>query len=132
MKGRWLFCTALALAIPLLAGAAQWTIDSSPFDFPNTGVRFNRAAVSSHATLAYKPGVSRGVVTFLYSLPASARAAQLSVYSLSGVLLDRFSLTPAASAVQWNVSKRSVGSGVYLAVMRCGALENKIQLSIVK
>ncbi|HMD67356.1 MAG TPA: hypothetical protein VKF42_00660 [Chitinivibrionales bacterium] len=131
MKRLHYICAAVALTAPLLAGAAQWTIDSDAFDFP-TGVRPFKQAVVSRATLTCKPGINKGIVTFQYSLPIGTKNAKLSIYSLSGARIESIDLSPTGTSVMWNISKRRIAAGVYLAAMRYGTFENKIQISIVK
>jgi hypothetical protein len=131
MKRFYFICAAVALMAPLIAGAAQWKIDSDAFDFP-TGVRSFKQVVASHATLTCKPGINKGFVTFMYSLPSGTKNAKLSIYNLSGARIESIDLSPTGSSVMWNIAKRRIAAGIYLAAMRYGTFENKIQISIVK
>jgi hypothetical protein len=131
MKRLFFICAAVALMAPLLAGAAQWTINSDAFDFP-TGVKFFRQPVQSRASLTCKPGINKGFVTFQYSLPSGTKNAKLSIYNLSGARVESIDLSPAGTSVMWNITKHRIAAGVYLAAMRYGTFENKIQISIVK
>jgi hypothetical protein len=130
MKKIWYLCASVALALPLIAGAATWTITSDPFAV--TAVRYNKISNPAQSILKYKPGASRGIVTFQYSLPEGTKNAKLTIYSLSGVRVESLDLAAGSSSVTWNFSKRKVGAGIYLASMRFGSFENKIQISIVK
>jgi len=132
MKKLWNLCAFAALALPLVASAAQWSITSAPFDFPGVGVRFNKSASPAQSSLTYRSGMSRGLVTFQYSLPEGTKNAKLQIYSLSGVRVESLDLAAGSNSVAWNFSKRKIGSGIYLAAMRFGSFENKIQISIVK
>jgi hypothetical protein len=86
----------------------------------------------AQSILKYKPGMSRGIVTFQYSLPEGTKNAKLMIYSLSGVRVETLDLASGSNSVTWNFSKHKIGAGIYLAAMRFGSFENKIQISIVK
>ncbi len=125
---------AVALTAILAVSATPWqAIDSNPFSFygPNA-VRFSKQANASQATLKYKPGLSKGFVTFQYSLPAGAKSAKLNIYNLSGSLIESFDLAAGTTSKVWSFGSRKAAAGIYLATMRCGSFENKIQISIVK
>jgi hypothetical protein len=133
MKKTFSFFMAIAFMAPIIASAVPppWTMNSAPFNYP-TGVRYNKQTVPSRAILARKAGINKGIVTFQYSLPASAKGAKLSIYNISGACVESFDLTPAGNSVIWNTAKRKIAAGIYIAAMRYGSFENKIQISIVK
>ena len=120
------------IAAPLVVGAAQWTITSDPFGFPTSGVHFSKPVVNTSASLRYKSGLTRGLVAFQYSLPEGAKSARLTIYNLSGVRIDSFDLPAGSNSAAWNFGNRRIANGIYLATMRYGSLENKIQFSVVK
>jgi hypothetical protein len=79
-----------------------------------------------------RPVISKGVVSIQYSLPQNAKGATLGIYNLSGVRVQSFDLAPGTNMVRWGVSSQRIASGIYLAALRYGTVENKIQISIVK
>jgi hypothetical protein len=131
MKKIFFFFMAIAFMAPIIASAVTWTMNSDLFNFP-TGVRYNKQTISSHAILARKAGINKGIVTFQYSLPAGTKSAKLSIYNISGARVESIDLSPAGTTVLWNTTKRKIAAGIYIAAMRYGSFENKIQISIVK
>jgi hypothetical protein len=123
---------AVALMAPLIVGAVPWQMDSSPFVFPGSGVKLLKQSNGSQAFLKYKQGICRGYVTFQYSLPQGIKTARLDIYDLFGKQIESLGLSAGANSVQWSIAKRNVAAGIYLAAMRYGSFENKIQISIVK
>jgi hypothetical protein len=131
-KSLCLWAVAALIAAPLIVGAAQWTISSDPFGFPTSVVQFDKPVSQARAALTYKPGLSKGFITFQYSLPEGAGSARLSIYNLSGVRMVSFDLPAGSSSQVWSFGNRRIAPGIYLATMRCGSLETMIQVSIVK
>jgi hypothetical protein len=132
MKKLCCLYAAIALMAPLIVGAVPWQMDSSPFVFPGSGVKFLKQTNASQAVLKYKQGISRGFVTFQYSLPQGTKTARLAIYDLFGKQIESIDLSAGANSVQWDIAKRNVAAGIYLAALRYGSFENKIQISIVK
>jgi hypothetical protein len=131
-KSLYLWAAAALIAAPLFVGAAQWTISSDPFGFPTSSVRFDKPVSHARAALTYKSGLSKGFINFQYSLPEGAGGARLSIYNLTGMRMVSFDLPAGSNTVMWSFGNRRIAPGIYLATMRCGSLETKIQVSIVK
>jgi flagellar hook assembly protein FlgD len=123
---------SVIVSTPLLAGAVAWQLDSSPFSFPTTNVLGSNHQIASQSAIKSSIDAARGIVSFSCALPSRAQGAKLKVYNSSGVMVKDFDLQTGASSVQWNVSKNKVAAGIYLACLRYGDVENKIQISIVK
>jgi hypothetical protein len=122
---------AIAFMAPIIAGAVPWQMDSNPFYFPGVSVK-NRVHSPAQISLLCRPVISKGVVSIQYSLPQNAKGATLGIYNLSGVRVQSFDLAPGTNMVRWGVSSQRIASGIYLAALRYGTVENKIQISIVK
>jgi hypothetical protein len=131
MKKTFSFFMAIAFMAPIIAGAVPWQMDSSPFYFPTVSVA-NRLHAPAQASLLCRPATSKGVVTIQYNLPQNAKGATLGIYNLSGVRIQSFDLAPGTNVIRWGVSSQRIAAGVYLAALRYGTVENKIQISIVK
>jgi hypothetical protein len=113
--------------------AVTWQTDSSPFTFFTSGVKRNDNRMgASRAGLWCMTNASKGAVIFHYRLPSKVTAATLHIYNLSGHAVRKFDLRPGADIVSWDIGQQGICAGVYMAAMRQGAFEKKIQLSIVK
>ncbi len=132
MKKICFLYAVIAFVAPLIAGAVTWQMDSAPFGFPGTAVKYFRQSDASRAALNCNPSMCNGYVTFQYALPQGAKNARLTIYNLVGKVVESFDLSAEANTVRWGVEKNNVVTGVYLAAMRYGSFENKIQISIVK
>ena len=132
MKKTFNFFMAIAFMAPIIAGAVTWQMDSGPFTFPGVSVKNQAHSNAAQAALWCRPTISKGVVTIQYSLPQNAKGAKLSIYNLSGVRIQSFDCAPGTNVISWGVSAQRIAAGVYLAAMRYGTVENKIQISIVK
>jgi len=130
-KSAAIFLIALIL-LPLAPRAVTWQMDSNPFSF-STPITYNRKpTASSQLNLWCIPDVHRGIVTIMYNLPAAGKSAKLTIYNFLGVVIESFNVQPGNASVQWNFAKKQVVGGIYLASIRCGNIEKKTQLSIVK
>ena len=132
MRKAFFILMSVIVSMPLLAGAVTWTGDSSPFSFPTTNVLGSKHLIASQSVIKSSFDAARGIVSFSCALPSRAQGAKLKVYNSSGVMVKDFDLQAGNSSVQWNVSKNKVAGGVYLASLRYGDVENKLQISIVK
>jgi flagellar hook assembly protein FlgD len=132
VKKAFFFFMSIVVLAPLLAGAVTWQMDSSPFSFPATSVFGGAHMIASPSAIKSSFDEARGIVSFSCNLPSRAEGAKLRVYNSNGVMVKAFELQTGTSSVQWNVSKNKVAAGVYLASLRYGDVENKIQISIVK
>jgi hypothetical protein len=132
MKRPFCVFTLIAVLTPLFVGAVTWQADSGPFSFPSVFIDNSERMHAAQSALRCVPGGAKGIVTFEYRLPAAARGAQLNIYSLGGVLVRNFGLQAGETAVRWSTTESKVASGVYLASLRCGAVEQRIRISITK
>jgi hypothetical protein len=132
MKKFITYCATLFLIMPRIAGAIPDTLSSSPFTFESAGVITQKQINSAQTFLKYRSNAARGFVTIQYSLPQSAQGATLNIYNLSGVRVASYNLRPGLNSIYWGVNGRKAAAGVYLAAMRFGNVEKKIQISIVK
>lgn len=132
MKKAFFIFMSVVLLMPLLAQAVTWQMDSSPFSFPTVSVLGTTHMIASQTAIRSSFDASRGIVSFSFNLPSTVQGAKLKVYNSGGVMVKAFDLSTQAGSVQWNISKSKVAAGVYLASLRYGDVENKIQLSIVK
>jgi hypothetical protein len=123
---------AMALVIPFLVGAVTWTADSNQFHWIQTSTINRSLLTASQLAFHYRADLATGSVTILYNLPSRAKGAKINIYNVSGVLLKTFDLQSGSKAVQWNIAKDNAAAGIYVAALRCGDVEKKIQLSIVK
>jgi hypothetical protein len=120
-----------AIAFPLVVQAVSWQMDSNPFSF-GTPVKYNHKTAASQLNLWCKPDAKKGIVTILYNLPVSGKTATLTIYNILGSAIESFTLQPGSTSVQWTFAKKQAPTGIYIAAIRCGNLEKKTQLSIVK
>jgi hypothetical protein len=129
------FCgfIAVALFIPLLAVAVTWTGDSNQFRWTDgTPALMSNQLAPSPITLQCRSGFLNGSVTFLYNLPSRAPGAKLTIFNVSGALVKSFHLEPGVGSVHWSFVKDRAAAGVYVASMRYGTVDKKIQIAIVK
>jgi hypothetical protein len=125
----------IGLIVPFFVGAVPppWTGDSNPFQW--TGgmpvLNDNHRALLQ-VTLQCRQEFSNGTVTILYDLPTNVSGARLFIYSVSGSLIKDFKLEPGKGKVRWSASQDKVAAGVYVASMRYGTADKKIQIAIVK
>jgi hypothetical protein len=117
---------------PLLAGAVTWTGTSNAFTFPTVSTISGLQPVQAQAALQCRQSAASGIVTISYVLPSFAENATLSICNAGGSIVARFNLSARNNAVQWNISKKPVAPGVYLATMRYGSVRKMTQISIVK
>jgi hypothetical protein len=123
---------AMALVMPLIVGAVTWTADSNQFHWIQTSTINRNLFTASQLDFHYRADMANGNVTILYNLPSRANGAKINVYNISGVLLKSFNIQRGSKAVQWNIAKDNVATGIYVAALQCGDVEKKIQLAIVK
>jgi hypothetical protein len=124
----------LAALMPVSLRAATRQMDSSPFTFPG-GAPVARPNAASHkldAVLQIAPGSHRGSVKLRYAVSAEAGAASLCIFALNGLQLAEIALREKSGSVLWEYAKNRVSAGIYLASLRCGKLDTRIRLSIVK
>lgn len=128
------FCNflAIALLLPMFASAVTWQLDSGPFLFPGTSILKDKHVNTSQIAIRCSPFVSKGVVTIQYTVPPGISNATLRIYNLCGMRIEAFDLQPGANTIHWSIANHTVAAGIYLAVMRCGTIERKIPISIVK
>jgi hypothetical protein len=117
---------------PLLVQAVTWQLDSSPFSFPTVSSRMGSQAVISQTEFTSTYDAGRGIVSFRFNLPSLTKGATLNVFNHNGVKVRSFDLGQGISSVQWNVSKKTIAAGIYLASLRFGTVEKSTQISIVK
>jgi len=133
LKKAFLICIFSVVCMPLIVEAVTWQMDSSPFTFPVTGVLNGSAQITTYQLgLKSRYDGSIGIVTFSFNLPSQINKAKLSVYNCGGVLVQKFDLLQGSSFVQWNVSRKNVKSGIYLASLSYGNVEKNIKISIDK
>lgn len=117
---------------PLIAEAVTWSLDSSPFSFPNNSVGKFTQPIGSQLTLKSSFSAARGLVFFRLTLPSLEKGAMLNVFNHKGVKVKSFDVGSGSSVVQWNISKTNVPAGIYLASLKCRGIEKSAQISIVK
>jgi hypothetical protein len=133
MKKMSCILMAAALFMPLIVGAVTWTGDSNQFKWTDgTPVLGSHQQAVSQVNLQYRPEFSKGAVTFLYELPSQAQGAKLVIYNVSGSLIRDFDLEPGKGSVRWFFTGDRSAAGVYVACMRYGSADKKIQIAIVK
>jgi hypothetical protein len=123
---------AIVLLTPLLSGAVTWQKDSDAFMFPGVSILLQNKTTAPLAGIRCVPDVKNGFVTIQYHLPPTVKNATLTIYSLSGALIQAFDLQSQNTTVKWSIAGRNVAAGIYLAAMRYGIIEHKTQISIVK
>jgi hypothetical protein len=127
------YCLAMELLMPLIVEAVTWTGDSNQFKWnDDTPVIEANQQIQTKATLQYRAEFSRGSLTILYNLPASVSGARLIIYDVSGSLIKDFALKCGKGAIHWSFESDSVAAGVYVACMRYGTADKKIQIAIIK
>jgi hypothetical protein len=121
-----------ALLLPFIASAVTWQMDSNPFSF-GTPIKYNaKQTAASQLNLWCQSNALKGIVTIMYHLPGSGKGAKLTIYNTLGVAIKVFTLKAGSSSVQWNFASEQKVTGIYMAAIRCGNIEKKTQLSIVK
>jgi hypothetical protein len=132
MRKAFLVPVLIAFLAPLLAGAVDWQMDSSPFSFGSVSIPNGGSARASFPALRCRFDFHRGIVTIRYNMPSFVKGTKISVYNVMGSLVQTFELQRSDNVIEWNVAHQGVAGGVYLAVLRHGNAEARTQLSIVK
>jgi hypothetical protein len=132
VKKAFLIFLAIVAVTPLPGRAVTWQVDSSPFDFPLLSVLGGKHPGAYQAALRGVYDAGRGIVSFSYRLPPASARAKLRIFNCRGGIVKNFDLDVQAGSVQWNISTSKVAAGVYLASLRCGTIDKKAQISIVK
>ena len=70
-------------------------------------------------------------VQFTWSARAAAKVGELSIYSLSGVLVKRVSVDAHVGKMIWSASKSGVSNGVYIATMEIGSYKHDIKFNVL-
>jgi hypothetical protein len=132
MKKAFLFLVALAISVPVLVNAVTLTGESNVFSFPGDAVRYQLKMNASEVGLRALSGINNGSITIQYILPKGIKSANLSIYNVAGARVDVLSLSANSNSIRWAVSKNKIPTGIYLAVLRTGSVEKRIQISVVK
>ncbi|MBN1130849.1 MAG: hypothetical protein JXA71_17810 [Chitinispirillaceae bacterium] len=131
MKKPLLVLAAVLLALPLTVGSVTWQMDSNQFQWPATSVKRPGPDQSVTLSLACKPDAAGGIVKISYALPTGVKNATLRIYGVSGALVKDFRLRSGSAAIHWDIGADRVAPGVYVALLRCGTLENKQPIAII-
>jgi hypothetical protein len=132
MKKALFVLLAIAFSAPLLVGAVTLTKDSNIFSFPGIGVKYQVRMNPAQAGFRALPGVRGGAVVLQYKIPQNEKNATLSIYNLAGTTIDVIKLPAGSASVRWNVAKSRSATGIYLAALRYGVVESRLQFSLVK
>lgn len=120
-----LLCGAVFLATS--AFAVEWQKESAPFEFPVSAVKFSRNTAKgfylSHGRLSGK-----NQIIFRYTLPTND-AAELEIYSISGVRLATLPLAKKSSSVIWKATTKHA-SGTYTALLKTADLQKSVRFVI--
>ncbi len=120
-----LVCGAVFLVTS--AFAAEWQKESESFEFPASAVKrvnnISRNCILSNARLCGK-----NQVAFRYSLPSNV-AADLEIYSVSGVRLASIPVTSKTTSVSWKSPTRHA-SGIYTAILKTSDIQKSIRFVI--
>lgn len=130
MKKTLLILSILLLALPLAAGAVQWTKESAEFTF-TVGVEKNVQSTTLSPALHCRYDAGKGAAIFRCVVPIEAKKAVFSVYSLSGALISAAEIKAGTSVFEWRASGKKVPAGIYVAVVRYGSADQKLQFSII-
>jgi hypothetical protein len=125
----------LAAAIACLvwpAMAVTWQKQSAAFTFPGAVGAANELAARMGASFGWNWANGNQNICFSFRLPESVHNATIGIYSLSGILIERFDVRREADVVAWDVSSKRIGTGVYLARLEFGKIKREIRLAIVK
>jgi len=120
-----LVCAAVFLATS--AFAVEWKKESASFEFPASAVKMvnkiHRNCILSNARLCGK-----NQVAFTYYLPSNV-AADIEVYSISGVRLASIPVTSKTTTVTWKSPTRHA-SGIYTATLKTSDIQKSIRFVI--
>ncbi len=120
-----LVCAAVFLATS--AFAVEWEKESEPFEFPGTAVkRVNK--ILGNCILSNARLCGKNQVTFRYYLPSNV-AADIEVYSISGVRLASIPVTSKTTTVTWKSPARHA-SGIYTAILKTSDIQKSIRFVI--
>jgi len=120
-----LVCAAVFLVTSTFA--VDWKKESEPFEFPGTAVkRINKE--SGYCVLSSARLCGKNQVSFRYYLPSNV-AAELEIYSISGVRLASIPVTSRTSTVNWKSPTRHA-SGIYTAILKTTDMQKSIRFVI--
>lgn len=122
---------AILTALVLPGMAERLVGDSAPFSFPGgVGAVRDSQAAESFSMLEGRL-VTEGTVRFTWSMTAKASSGAISIYSLSGRLVDILEIDPGRGTADWDAKAGGVSNGVYLATMEVGLHKQEIKFSIL-
>lgn len=114
----------LFLALGAFATPENITQSSAPFSFAVTGVtQYLRYSNGSRFAYQKLSNNKQGIVFSWSIVDNSAQTGKLSIYNISGKLIQSFDLTSRKNSITWSMPHSKIASGVYLAVLNFGSLK---------
>lgn len=107
--------------------AVEWQKESEAFEFPVASVKHFRS-VSNDIFLSGGKMVGKNMMQFKYALPSGV-AAELEIYSISGVRLAALPIAKKSSNVIWKATTKHA-SGTYTAVLKTADYQKSVRFVI--
>jgi hypothetical protein len=120
----------LFLALGAFATPESFKQSSAPFSFVQTGVlqQYFRSQNGSYFSYRKLANSKQGIL-FSWSINDNqAQTGKLSIYNISGKLIQSFDVTSRQKYVTWSMPQAKIASGVYFAVLNLGSFKKNAKI----
>lgn len=107
--------------------AVEWQKESEAFEFPVASVKYFRS-VSKDVFLSGGKMFGKNMMQFKYALPSDI-AAELEIYSISGVRLAALPIAKKSTSIIWKTTTKHA-SGTYTAVLKSADFQKTVRFVI--